>query len=63
VAIVAALPLQVFGLKPCTPCDPGEHARTDLFIVVEGKDEVRPSGAREDAMGAILPFDVPAYAQ
>ena len=46
----AELLLQVFGLKPCTLGDPGEHARADLFIVVEGKDEVRPSGAREDAM-------------
>ena len=55
--------LEVFGLKPCTLGDPGEHARTDLFGVVEGKDKVRPAGAREDAMGAILPFDAPADAQ
>jgi hypothetical protein len=61
--IIAALPLQVCGLKPCALSNPGEHARTDLFSVVEGKDEVRPSGAREDAMGAILPFDAPVDAQ
>ena len=60
---VVTLPLQIFGLKPCTLGDPGEHARTDLFGVVEGKDEVRPAEAREDAMGAILPSDAPADAQ
>ena len=37
--------LQVLELKPCTLGNPGEHAWTDLFHVVEGKDEVRPSGA------------------
>jgi len=61
--MVVAPTLQVLGVKPCTFCDPGEHARTDLFSVVEGKDEIRPSGAREDAMGPILPFDAPARAQ
>jgi hypothetical protein len=59
--MVVAPMLQVLGLKPCTLCDPGEHARTDLFSVVEGKDEVRPSRAREDTVGAILPFDAPAH--
>jgi hypothetical protein len=59
---MTALPLQVFGLKPWTLGDPDEHARTDLFSVVEGKDDIRPARAREDAMGAILPFDAPAYA-
>jgi hypothetical protein len=60
---VAALPLQVFGLKPCPLGNSGEHARTNLFSVVEGKDDVRPAGAREDMMGAVLPFDAPADAQ
>jgi hypothetical protein len=45
--MAAAPTLQVLGLKPCTLGDPGEHAQTDLFGVVEGKNEVRPSGARE----------------
>src|SRR5438034_9527636 len=45
VDMVVVPPLQVLGLKPCTLGNPGEHARTDLFRVVEGKDEGRPSGA------------------
>ena len=60
---MAALPLHVFGLKPCMLGNPGEHPRPDLFIIMEGKDVVGPSGAREKAMGAILPFDTPAYGQ
>jgi hypothetical protein len=60
---VVAPTLQVLGLKPCTLGDPGEHARTDLFSVVEGEDDVRPSGAREDTMGPILPFHAPAHTQ
>jgi hypothetical protein len=60
VAIVTALPLQIFGLKPCTLGNPGKHPRPDLFIIVDGKDVVGPSGASEDAMGSILPFDAPA---
>jgi hypothetical protein len=60
--MVTALPRQVFGLKPCALSDPGEHARTDLLRVVEGKGEVRPFRASEDAMGAILSFDTPADA-
>src|SRR5215813_384499 len=59
---VAPMP-HVLGLKPCMLGDAGEHARTDLFSVVEGKDEVGPSGAREDTMGPILPFDAPAHTQ
>jgi hypothetical protein len=59
---MAALALQVFGLKPCPLGDSGEHARTALFSVVEGKDEVRPARARQDAMGSVLPFDAPADA-
>src|SRR5919109_5236490 len=61
--MVVAPTLQVLGLKSCTLGDAGEHARTDLFSVVEGKDEVRPSGARQDAMGSILPFNAPTDAQ
>jgi hypothetical protein len=45
VDMVVVPPLQVLELKPCTLGNPGEHARTDLFRVVEGKDEGRPSGA------------------
>jgi hypothetical protein len=63
VAIVTALPLQVVGLKSCTLGDAREHARTDLFSVMESKDEVRPGRASQDAMGAILPFDAPADPQ
>jgi hypothetical protein len=45
VDMVVVPPLQVLGLKPSMLGNPGEHAWTDLFRVVEGKDEVRPSGA------------------
>jgi hypothetical protein len=45
VDMVVVPPLQVLELKPCTYGNPGEHAWTDFFHVVEGKDEGRPSGA------------------
>jgi hypothetical protein len=55
--------LQVFGLKSCPLGNPGEHARTGLFSIVEGKDEVSPCGPRVDTRGATLPFDTLAHAQ
>jgi hypothetical protein len=61
--MVAAPTLQVLGLKSCPLGDPGAQARTDLFGVMEGKDDVRPARAREDTMRPILPFDAPADAQ
>src|SRR5262249_36991232 len=40
--------------------DPGEHARADFVIVVEGKDVTRPGGPFQDAVRpARLPLDTP----
>src|SRR5262249_9111415 len=43
--------------------DAREHARSDLLIVVESEDLVRPSWPSEYAMGAHSPFDRPADAE
>jgi hypothetical protein len=32
----------------------GQHARTDLYVVVKREHEIGPFGARERAMGASL---------
>jgi hypothetical protein len=61
--MVVAPTLQGVGLQSCALGDPGEHARTELFSVVEGKDDVRPPWARGDTMGPFLPFDAPARTQ
>ena len=43
--------------------DPGEHARTDFFAIVKGKDAVRPPRPTQYAMGtAALTPDHPADA-
>ena len=42
--------LQVLGSKSCLLCDSGEHSRTYLFIVMEGKHKIGPAGTRERAV-------------
>ena len=44
--------------------DAGMHARTGLFAVVEGEDEVRPVGMGENPVGAGgVPLDAPANSE
>ena len=52
--------LQILGLESGSLRDPGQHSRSDLFIVVEGKDEVRPSFTSQGPVGVRLSLDSPA---
>jgi len=39
---------RVLRLQAAVLGDAGEHARTDLFAVMEGEDQVGPTGTCED---------------
>lgn len=45
------------------PRDAGKHRRTDFIAIMKSEYVVAPPHARENAMGAGLPFDRPADAK
>ena len=49
----------VVGSQASTLRNPGEHSRPDLFVIVEGKHEVRPSLPRKRSVRARLTFERP----
>ena len=60
----AAIPrLQVFGAQAAVFGDASQHARPNLVAIVESEDQVGPAGTGQDAMGARLALDDPAYPQ
>ena len=44
--------LQIAGLQPGIPGDPGEHPGADFLTVVKGKNVIRSSDTRQNAMRA-----------
>jgi hypothetical protein len=49
--------LEVVGSESRMTCDPREHPRTDLIIVVEAEDEIGPPRPTERAVGARLSLE------
>jgi len=41
-------------------CDPRQHARTDLLVVVKREHEIRKSRALQNTVRSGLPLDLPA---
>jgi hypothetical protein len=41
------------------PGDPRQDPRPELVLIVKGEDEIRPTGAAENSMGAGLSLDLP----
>ena len=52
--------LQVLCSESRSSCDAGEHPGTKLFIVMKGKNKVRPAGAGKCTMRTALALDGPA---
>ena len=56
--------LQVVGGEAGVLADAGQHARADLFAIVEREDEVGTVGMGENPVGAGgLPLDAPANSE
>ena len=51
---------KVFGCEASALRDPCQHLRSNLFVVVEGEDEIGPAGSSERSMGAGLALETPA---
>jgi hypothetical protein len=47
-------PLQVARRKPSSLGDSGQHSRSDLLAVMEGKNEVRPPGSGQGSVRSCL---------
>ena len=54
----AVMALQVFWPQASFLGDPRHKSRTDLFIVVESKGVIRPTGAAQPTMRSVLPRHV-----
>ena len=57
----SALASQILRTQPSPASDPCQHPRSNFLALVEGKDEIWPTGACQNAMRAgAVPLDLPA---
>ena len=55
------IPSQVLRLEAGILGNASEHLRTQLFVIVKGKRDVRPPRSRKRAVGTRLALDGPPY--
>src|SRR5258705_181882 len=61
--LAGSVTLEVFGLEAGMLRDSRQHARADLFTIVECEDNIGPAFPGERTVGARLPLELPANSE